>query len=58
MPLKPFERLAPPRRSRPITRKMKKAKTSAQIRDDRLKNLEKARKVRKKNLREKKKAGK
>jgi len=58
MPMKPFERLSPPRRSRPITRRMARSKTSAAVRDERNKNLEKARRVRKKNLAAKKQLAK
>lgn len=57
MPLKPMSGLSI-RRSKPRTRAQKKAKTQAQIREEREKNLAKARRKRAKNLREAKKLAK
>lgn len=58
MPDKPIMRLLPARRrARPKTRAMKSAKTKSQINDERMKNLAKARRKRKKNLQSAKKRG-
>lgn len=57
MGLKPFDVLNK-KRAKPKTRVQKKAKTAMGIRDAKLKNLEKARRVRKKNLAAKKRANK
>jgi len=59
MPLKPMTGFPAIRSSRrPKTRKQKLAKSNAAMREERMKNLAKARKVRQKNLRLKKKASK
>lgn len=58
MPDKPLVGLSGPRRTKPRTRAMKAAKSAAQIADGRRLNLEKARRVRAKNLRAEKKARK
>jgi len=58
MPMKPLAGLAVTRRARPATRKMAKAKSNRVMMDERLKNLAKARRVRKKNLKMKRAAAK
>jgi len=58
MPNKPIVGLAPPRRSKPKSSAQKRAATAADVRDVRLKNLAKARRTRKKNLRAKAQAAK
>ena len=59
MPLKPMVGLGgSPRRAKPKTRAQARAKSAAAIRDEKLKNLEKARKKRASNLRKAKKAAK
>jgi len=55
MGMKPLERLAAPRRSRQKTRNQVRARTQRALQEQRLKNLAKARRVRKKNLAAKKK---
>ena len=56
MPNKPLQGLTAPRRSKPRTQPQKKAATASAVRDVRLKNLEKARRKRKSNLKAQKKA--
>lgn len=58
MPNKSIVGLAAPRRSRPKTSAQKRAGTAADVRQKRLENLAKARRVRKKNLRAKAQAAK
>lgn len=48
MPLKPFERLTRPRKSKARTTGMRKATSAAAVRETRLRNLEKARRAKKK----------